>query len=237
MSTPDPPTGSGTSRRRVQRFKKGGLQTQLGSHARPTISQMLLRKGHAQTPLDADEQSLAIGSFYGAPLSARMHSPHVHPAVERSGELDNDCLYLHHPSRRLDLKSPLAPAPLSPNHSPELIDNMYLTGVYSTNSATTSVFLVYTYIPEATSDDIANIISMQLNDIQKGRRSQPRGRLYTHHDSPSPTRHTPHHLPRRRSTHSSDDNDIPPPGRHSARLHRHDAYIIFSHVWTDPRGH
>ena len=43
---------------------------------------------------------------------------------------------------------------------------MYLTGVYSTYSATTSAFLVYIYIPEAAYDGIANIISMQLNDMQ-----------------------------------------------------------------------
>ncbi len=96
-----------------------------------------------------------------------MHSMHVHPTVGRRGESDNDCLYLHHPSRRLDLQSPLALTPISPNHSPELIDNVYLTCVYSTDSATPRTFLVYIYIPEATSDDIANIISMQLDDMQK----------------------------------------------------------------------
>jgi len=97
-----------------------------------------------------------------------MHSPHVHPAVGRRGELDNDHLYMHHPSRRLDFQSPLALAPLSSIYSPKLIDNMYLiTSVYSTDSATTSTFLVYKYIPEASADDIANIISAQLNEMQK----------------------------------------------------------------------
>jgi len=38
-------------------------------------------------------------------------------------------------------------APLTPNHSPEIVDNMYLTGVYSNDSATTSAFLVYICIP------------------------------------------------------------------------------------------
>jgi hypothetical protein len=38
MSTPDPPTGSGPSRRRVQRFKRGGHHQQLGTQARSTIS-------------------------------------------------------------------------------------------------------------------------------------------------------------------------------------------------------
>ncbi len=34
MSTPDPPSGSGPSRRRVQRIKRGGHQSQLGTQAR-----------------------------------------------------------------------------------------------------------------------------------------------------------------------------------------------------------
>ena len=121
---------------------------------------MLHRKGQAQTQPDTDERSLTIGSFHGAPLVARMHSPHVHPAVGRRDELDNDCLYLHHPLRRLDLQSPLALAPLSPNHSPELIDNLYLTGVYASDLSTTSAFLVYIHIREAITDEIDNIISV-----------------------------------------------------------------------------
>ncbi len=130
MSTPDPPTGSGSSRRRVQRFKRGGQHTQLGSHARTTISQLLHRKGQTQEPPDIDDISLTSGNFHNAPLGARMHSPHVYPAAGSRGELDNDCIYLHHPSRRLDLQSPFALAPLTQNHSQELIDNLYLTGVY-----------------------------------------------------------------------------------------------------------
>ncbi len=117
------------------------------------ISQLLHRKGQTQAPPDTYEQSLVIGSFHNAPLSARMHSPHVQPAVGRRGELDNDCLYLHHPSRRLDLKSPLTLTPISPIHIPELIDNLYLTGVYSNDSSTTNAFLFYIYIPDASPDD------------------------------------------------------------------------------------
>ena len=130
MSDPERPSGPGPSRRRVQRFKRGGQQ-QLGSQARSINSQLLHRKGHTQAPPDTDEQSLVLGSFHTAPLNARMHSHHVQPTTGRRGELDNECLYIHHPSRRLDLQSPLALHPLSSNHTPELIDNIYLTGVYS----------------------------------------------------------------------------------------------------------
>ena len=94
-----------------------------------------------------------------------MYSPHVYPAAGSRGELDNDCIYLHHPSRRLDLESPLALAPLTHNHSPELIDNLYLTGVYSTDSSTTSAFLIHIYLPEATPEDIITIILRRLKEM------------------------------------------------------------------------
>jgi hypothetical protein len=102
MSTPDQPSASGTNRRRTQRHKRGGHQTQLGSQARVIISQLLHRKRQTHAPPDNDERSLTIGRFHDAPLQARMLSPHVYPAVGQRGEIDNDCLYIHHPSRRLD---------------------------------------------------------------------------------------------------------------------------------------
>ena len=44
---------------------------------------------------------------------------------------------------------------------------MYLTCIYSTDSATTSAFPVYIYILDATADDIANILSTELDEIRK----------------------------------------------------------------------
>jgi len=61
----------------------------------------------------------------------------------------------------------MALTPLSPNHTPELIDNLYLTGVYSNDSATTSAFLIYIYIPEATPEDISNILYQQLEEMKQ----------------------------------------------------------------------
>ena len=84
------------------------------------------------------------------------------PAVGQRGEIDNDCLYIHHLSRRLDLQSPLALRPISPGHSPDLINNSYLIVVHSAVSATTSAFTVHLYIPEPTPDIIKNIIATQL---------------------------------------------------------------------------
>ena len=140
---------------------------QLGSQTISTISQLLHRKGQPQAPPDTDEPSLVIGSFHNAPLSSRMHSHQIQPVVGRRGELDNYYLYLHHPSRRLDLQSTLDLAPISTIHTPELIDNLYLTGVNSDDSAKTSSFLLYMYIPEATADDISTILSKQLEEMQK----------------------------------------------------------------------
>ncbi len=116
MSTTDQPSTSGLNCRRTQRYKRGGHQPQLGSQARFNISQILHRKGQTHAPPDTDDRSLAIGGFHDAPLQARMLSPQVYPAVGQRGEIDNDCLYIHHPSRRLDLQSPLALRPISPAH-------------------------------------------------------------------------------------------------------------------------
>ena len=76
-------------------------------------------------------------------------------------------MYIHHPSRRLDLQSPLALNPISPSHTPELIDNLYLTGVYSNDSTTTSAFLIYIYLPEATPADISTILCNNLDEMNK----------------------------------------------------------------------
>jgi len=96
-----------------------------------------------------------------------MLSPHIYPTVGQRGELDSDCLYIHRPSRRLDLQSLLAFRPISPDHSPHLIGNMYLTGVHSTDSATTSAFIIHLYILESRPNDITNIIAAQLEDMHK----------------------------------------------------------------------
>jgi len=167
MSTPEQPTGSGPTRRRAQRYKQGRHQTQLGSQAISNIFQILHRKGQTRAPPDMDERSLTIGRFHNAPLNARMLSSHVYPIVGQRGELDNDCLYIRHPSRRLDLQSLLALRPISVENSPDLIDNIYLTGVHSKNSATTSAFMIHIYLPDSTPKDIINIIAAQLDDMHK----------------------------------------------------------------------
>ncbi len=42
---------------------------------------------------------------------------------------------------------------------------MYLTGIESTDSATTCAFMIHLYIPDSTPEDIANTIAAQLEDM------------------------------------------------------------------------
>jgi hypothetical protein len=42
---------------------------------------------------------------------------------------------------------------------------MYLTGVHSTYSATTSALMIHLYISESTPDDITNIIAGELENM------------------------------------------------------------------------
>jgi hypothetical protein len=65
------------------------------------------------------------------------------------------------------MQSPMALTPLSPDHSSELIDNLYLTRDHSNYSATARAFLIYVYIPDPSGDDIVDIITAQLDEMQK----------------------------------------------------------------------
>ena len=44
---------------------------------------------------------------------------------------------------------------------------MYLTGVHSTDSATTNAFTIYLYIPESITQNITNVIAAQLEEMHK----------------------------------------------------------------------
>ncbi len=93
----------------------------------------------------------------------------VYPVVGRRGELDNDCLCILYPTTRMDLQSPLTLRTITPNHLPNLIENLCLERVHSTDLATTSAFMIHVYIPDSTPDIILNLISGQLTDMQKVR--------------------------------------------------------------------
>ncbi len=106
-----------------------------------------------------------LGGVHDAPLKARMHTHKVQPAVRHRGELDNDCLYLFHPIRRRDMHNPLAVRPISPNYSPDIIENQYLARVHSTDSTTTSAFMIHFYVSDSTPDIILNLIRGKLNEM------------------------------------------------------------------------
>jgi len=45
------------------------------------------------------------------------------------------------------MQSPLALTPLSPAHSPILLDNQYLTGVHSAKDPNINTYKIYMYLP------------------------------------------------------------------------------------------
>ncbi len=57
--------------------------------------------------------------------------------------------------------------PISAGHSPELIDNLYLTRVHSTGSSTDSAFMVHIYLPDSSTEDRVNLVVAQLDEMQK----------------------------------------------------------------------
>jgi hypothetical protein len=64
------------------------------------------------------------------------------PASIRA-DLPSDLVYLHHPSARHDLPSPLALHPASWVYSPVFVDNYYITGAHSSNSLNEDNYDVY----------------------------------------------------------------------------------------------
>jgi len=98
-------------------------------------------------PPARDAISLTIGNFHDAPLKFRRLEKNVYPtAVDRNNVLEVDPIYMHHPSPRQDLQSPLALTPLSPAHSSFLIENQYLTGVHSAKDLNVSTYTIFMYL-------------------------------------------------------------------------------------------
>jgi hypothetical protein len=63
-----------------------------------------MRRGRSLLPPATDTISLTIGNFYDAPLIARKLNKNVYPtAVDRDNVLEQDPIYLYHPSPRQDL--------------------------------------------------------------------------------------------------------------------------------------
>ena len=107
-----------------------------------------MRRGISLRPPNTDAVSLAIGNYHDAPLNARKIDKNVYPtAAIHTNILETDPVYLYHPSPRQDLQSPLALTPLSPAHSPILLENHYLTGVHSAKDPNISTYKLFLYLP------------------------------------------------------------------------------------------
>ena len=59
--------------------------------------------------------------------------------------------------------------PISADHSPDLIDSLYLTGVHSTDSASSIAFMVNIYLLVSIAEDIVNLLAAHLDDMQRER--------------------------------------------------------------------
>ena len=117
-------------------------------NAQAALTQHLMRRGRGLQPPATDAVSLAIGNYHDAPLNARKLDKNVYPtAASRTNILETDPIYLYHPAPRQDLQSPLALNPLSPAHSPILLENQYLTGVHSAKDPNISTYKIFLYLP------------------------------------------------------------------------------------------
>ena len=83
------------------------------------------------------------------------------------GSLDNSGIYVYHPSRRLDLHSPLVFSPTHANQPLDLIHNQYLTGIPSNDQTENISFYIYTHLPYCNSNDVLEILQRQLTAMHK----------------------------------------------------------------------
>jgi hypothetical protein len=135
--------------------------------------------GRSLLPPATDAISLIIGNFHDAPLNARRLDKNAYPtAVDCDNVLEADPIYMHHPSPRQYLQSPLALTPLSPAHSPVLIENQYLTGVHSAKDPNVSTYTIFMYLPHDADHKtvIKTILTNQLVHMQSaGLPTSPEG--------------------------------------------------------------
>jgi len=137
---------------RAFRGRTRGLGFHFSLNAQEALTHHFMRRGMSLQPPATDVISLANGNYHDAPLNPRKLDRNVYPtAADRINILETDPIYLYHPTPRHDLQSPLALTPLSPAHSPVLLENQYLTGVHSAKDPNISTYKIYLYLPH--SDD------------------------------------------------------------------------------------
>jgi len=125
-------------------------------------------KGRTQPPPASDPISLNISTYYTAPLGARRILEAVLPPAHDRNDLSADPIYFHHPFVREDLQHPLLLQPASPTLNSIVIENYFVTGIYSTNSQNDNNFHVYIYLPndyDNTTDTI-DILTTQLGSMR-----------------------------------------------------------------------
>jgi hypothetical protein len=174
-----------------------------------------MRRGRSLLPPATNAISLNIGNLYDAPLNARKLDNNVYStAVDRDNVLETDPIYLYHPSPRQDLQSPLALTPLSPAHSPALIENQYLTWVHSAKDPHVGTCTIFMYLSHDADHKtpVRTILSNKLAHMQStGLPTSPEGlaALEVHENSTYPVQLeyddepiiiTPHVIPSQLST-------------------------------------
>ncbi len=94
----------------------------------------------------------------------RRVSADVHTPTSSRADLSSDPIYLHHPSAREDLQSPLALQHASPTHAPVYIDNYYINGIRSSTATNDNSFDIYLFLPNHydSESDLLELLHEQL---------------------------------------------------------------------------
>ena len=173
------PSSRGRRGDRTPSDRNRGRCFHFGLNAQMALTQYLMRMDRSLLPPATDAIYLTIGNFHDAPLNASRLDKIVYPtAVDRDNVFETDPIYLHHPSPRQYLQSPLALTPLSPAHSPVLIENQYFTGFHSAKDPNASTHTIFMYLPHDSDQKaiIRTILTNQLAHMQSaGLPTSPEG--------------------------------------------------------------
>ncbi len=109
---------------------------------------------------------MLIETVNDEPLKARIYSPHVFLVVKIRGEMDIDCLLLTPPLPPTRFAEPFSIALDNARLPPELINNLYLIDVYSTDPTTTGTFLAYIYLLYSDANGFFSLLAAQLDTLR-----------------------------------------------------------------------
>jgi hypothetical protein len=161
----NPTASNARSRRANQRYRRGAHNIELNANA---LTQHFARKDRTHQSPVANLVSLTISNYHLAPLGARRIYDVILPPSHDRADLTADPIYFYHPSARQDPQSPLSIQPTAPITTPVLIENYYISGVYSTNPRNESNLYVYIYLPSDynTVNEVLNLLITQLISMQ-----------------------------------------------------------------------